>query len=289
MYAVIDIGSNSVRLMLHDGKKSISKDVCSTKLAEGIVNSSELSIAAIKRTADAIIALVVKARVVSDDVMIFATEAVRRATNAQELIDRVFSSTGLCIDVVTGEMEAKLGYIGVGQSGKCTVVDIGGASTEIIVGNSGIIEYAKSVRMGGVVLRDECGESAFELEKCISNKLLGFTGMPDSENVIAIGGTATTISALIYKVQPYNPEFIHGSIIQKDRLGGLIENIRGLSLQDRRCLKGMFLGREDIIIGAMTALYKVMELLKVDSVRVSESDNLEGYLIQKRNKKNNID
>ena len=282
MYAVIDIGSNSVRLMLHDGEKSVSKAVCSTKLAEGIINSSELSMVAIKRTADAIIDFVGKARAESDDVMIFATEAVRRATNSHILIDMVFGATGLNIDVITGELEAKLGYVGVSQSGICTVVDIGGASTEIIVGNSGVIEYAKSVRMGGVVLRDECGEDSVKLDESIDSTLLGFTSIPYSGSVIAIGGTATTTAALIHEVQPYDPEIIHGAMIDKESLGSLIKRIRGLSMQDRRGLKGMFIGREDIIIGAMTALYKVMELLKVESVTVSESDNLEGYLMLKR-------
>ena len=281
MHAVIDVGSNSVRLMLHDGEKTINKFINSTKLAEGIVNCSELSDKAIARTADAIINYVNKAREYTNDVMIFATEAVRRATNSEMLIGRVFRATGVEIEVVSGDMEARLGYGGVGKSGECTVIDIGGASTELIFGSDGVIEYAKSVRMGGVVLRDVCGEDELKLESYIDDKIAEFGELPNCKIAIAIGGTATTISALLHEVKPYDPSKIHNSIINKSELKMLIKKIKGMTLEERRELKGMFVGREDIIIGAMHAMYKIMELLCVENVTVSESDNLEGYLLLK--------
>ncbi len=281
MYAVIDVGSNSVRLMLHDGEHTISKQVSTTKLAEGIVNSSELAAKAIDRTAKAIITYVAKARTVTNTVMIFATEAVRRATNSSELLNKVYEATGIEVDVVSGEMEAQLGYVGVGQSGKCTVVDIGGASTEIIFGEDGKIDYAKSIRMGGVVLRDACGEDETELNDYITTKLAEYGELPVCANAVSIGGTATTIAALIHQVQPYDPALIHGSVITKKNLQALIAVITPLTLAERREVKGMFAGREDIIVGAMHAMYQIMSLLKQEKITVSESDNLEGYLIMK--------
>ena len=281
MYAVIDVGSNSVRLMLHDGKSTIEKFVKTTKLADGLARGNELSPEAMTRTADAVVAFAYKAREKTDEIMVFATEAVRRASNGNLLLEKVYQSTGLEIHVVSGELEARLGYVGVGVGGQCTVVDIGGASTEVVFGNDGVIDYAQSVAMGGVVLRDMCGETEKELKKHISGKIKEFGKLPKCKDVIAIGGTATTISALIYEIQPYNPSKVHQSVIKKADLSKLIKKVKKLSLEERMSLKGMFIGREDIIVGAMHVLYYVMKMLKVDSVTVSESDNLEGYLMLK--------
>jgi len=279
MYAVIDVGSNSVRLMMHNGEVTISKEVESTKLAEGLAKSETLSVLAMERTAKAIVKFVAKARNSTNKVMIFATEAVRRAVNGDEFVAIVLAKTGIKIHVVTGEEEARLGFTGACGTGECMLIDIGGGSTEVVSGSAGVIEYARSVRIGGVVLRDACGEDLVQFRKFISAKLLEFDYIPLKGEVVAIGGTATTIVAMVDAMEVYLPEKVQDRVLTRSEIVTIFDRVRKMSMERRRSMVGLMAGREDIIVGAMFTLITMMDMMMVSNVKVSERDNLEGYLM----------
>ncbi len=152
-FAVIDIGSNSVRLMFVADGKVLYKKLNTTRLGEGLVSSPLLTNEAIERTAEAVAGFYDEAKKDgAEEVYAFATAAARKAQNGQELVDRIYALRSLFVEIVSGEEEAKLGVLGALGKGDGIVVDIGGASTEIIRQERGKITYAKSVDIGVVRL-----------------------------------------------------------------------------------------------------------------------------------------
>lgn len=279
MYAVIDIGSNSVRIMFHDGKNTIFKTIKTTKLADGLAQTGRLSEDAIHRSVKAVIDCIELAqKEYNIKPYIFATEAVRSAENGYVFTDSILEKTGIKVDVVDGKEEARLGFIGAYNGGRACIVDIGGASTEIVVGDEKGIQYAKSLKIGAVRLRDICGEDEEKLEQYLSEQLENYGEIPKSDEVIAIGGTASTLAAVALKLKIYDSSRVHNYILTEQVIKNCYSAILSVPVSQRVKIDGLSAGREDIIIGAMYELLQIMKKLGVDKVRVSESDNLEGYL-----------
>ena len=141
IYGVIDVGSNSVRLMMSDGTQTLYKKVKTTKLAEGMTNGY-LAEDAINRTANAVLDFVNFASEQSaEKIFIFATAAVRTAVNSKKFTDLVYDSCGLFVDVVSGQKEAELGLIGALNGKDGGIIDVGGASSEVAVVLNEKIKY----------------------------------------------------------------------------------------------------------------------------------------------------
>ena len=133
-YGVIDIGSNSVRLMLADENKTLYKSVKTTRLAEGMGEELSLKAGPIERTAHAVSFF--KEQALSDGankVFAFATASVRQACNSNEFLIAVKNACGINVEVVSGQMEATLGAKGALNGKDGAIIDVGGASTEISV------------------------------------------------------------------------------------------------------------------------------------------------------------
>ena len=157
-YAIIDIGSNSVRLMTMADGKVFYKVLITTRLGEGLASSNLLKAESIERTARAVETLQKKAKDEgAKNVYAFATAAVRSAKNCKDFVQRVDELCALKVDVVSGEMEAELGAKGAVGKRDGALIDIGGASTELIVQKAGAIVYKKSIDVGAVRLKDLCG------------------------------------------------------------------------------------------------------------------------------------
>ena len=210
---IIDIGSNSVRLgMLADGK-TLFKKLETTRLAEGLSKSGKLSQKSIERTASAVEQFFAEAREEgAEKVYAFATAAVRTAQNGGDFVSRVRKICGIEVDVISGGLEAEIGVLGALGVKNGGVIDIGGASTEVIVKKDGEYLFSKSIDIGAVRLNDIAGHNKELLEQAISDKLgdLGkFTA--GRYKMYAIGGTATTIAALKHGF--YSPEITHGTVL----------------------------------------------------------------------------
>ncbi len=279
LYAIIDIGSNSIRLMLSDGERTLKKYVETTKLAEGLAITGKLGQSAMQRSVQAIIKFVAIANENNAAVYIFATEAVRSASNGNDFVKKIKQSTGYDIDVVCGEMEAKLGFTGASQGQNVCVVDIGGASTEIVCGDKGNIIYGKSLPIGAARLRDNCGEDEEKLLTFISAKLKEYGNIPKMDKLVAIGGTASTIVSVLLQMEVYDTDKVHNYMLYKTDALKVYELIKKTPLKDRCNIKGLPVGRQDIIVGAIFELVKIMEMLGFEYLFVSEKDNQEGYLM----------
>ena len=278
MFAVIDVGSNSVRLMLSTGDKTLSKEVITTRLAEGITKTNMLSPEAVERTARAVSFFVEKAKTLdASDIFVFATAAVRQSKNGQVFVDRVMELCGIKVDVVAGEMEALLGLSGALGGSDGGVIDIGGASTEIIVSKLNNVVFCKSINIGAVRIKDECGQDLEKTSAFVNNKITEFGEIP-STFYYAIGGTATTIASTLQELEPYDPNKVDGFIVHKNQVYNLMNKLFSMSIEERKNLKGLQPSRAEIIAHGTTVLYSIMDKFNIDSVIVSEKDNLEGYL-----------
>lgn len=283
-FAIIDIGSNSIRLMISDGDKSLKKYVNTTKLAEKLAKTGKLQANAMERSLTAICDFVEIAKDFGSEVHIFATEAVRSAKNSKEFTDKIKHYTGLSTDIVCGEMEAKLGFIGASHGQNVCVVDIGGASTEIVCGDKGEIIYAKSVPIGAVRLLDNCSEDEELLANYVADNLVLYGNVPRMDKLVAIGGTASTIVSVLQKMKVYDTEKVHNFMLYKRDVEKVYQLIKN-TIKSKRCeIIGLAEGRRDIIVGATFELLKIMEMLGFDYLYVSEQDNLEGYLLLNKEK-----
>ena len=154
--AAIDVGSNSVRLMVaeigeNDAIAPVSKELVMTRIYEGLARTGKLSTVAVDRTLDAINILKDKARQAgAASLYCFATAAVREAKNRDEFLARVRKETGMLIDVLNEDEEARVGFIGTQEQGPRGALDIGGGSTEIAIGVGHDVHCSVSLRLGAV-------------------------------------------------------------------------------------------------------------------------------------------
>ena len=166
--AVIDVGSNSVRLMFTADGKVLYKTLETTRLGEGLAFSPRLKDDAMRRTAEAISAFVARAKDGgAERIFAYATAAVREAENRGEFLELVKNSCGVLPDVIDGEAEAALGMDGALNGADGATIDVGGASTEIAVRVGGKTAYKKSVPVGVVRIKDMCGRDVAEIKKLV--------------------------------------------------------------------------------------------------------------------------
>lgn len=277
-YAVIDIGSNSVRLLLWADGRSLCKKIDTTRLGEGLALSSVLKEEAMERTSSAVGRFAAAAKDEgADKIFVFATAAVRGAVNGGDFVRKVRQKYGLNVDVVSGEREAVLGLAGALEGRDGGIIDVGGASSEITVGKGGRVVYAVSADVGAVRLKDACGEDREKLEAYIAERIAVYGGVPRCD-MTAVGGTATSLAALEYAVEPYDPSVIHGAVLTAERVLYWAERLLSMPLSERLLLKGMDKRRADVLGGAALLLYRILRHIGVGEVAVSEKDNLEGYL-----------
>ncbi len=274
---IIDVGSNSVRLLLTDGI-FFDKNVITTRLGEGLNSSKYLNIDAIMRTANAIKLLKEQAESKGvKSLFVFATAAVRESLNGNEFISIVKDTTNLEVDVISGDKEAELGVLGALNGEVGGIIDVGGASTEIAYYNGEEISYKKSIPVGVVKLNSQFGQNREEITKFVKNVVKKY-GQVVLGSYKAIGGTATSLASIDLGLKVYDRRLTDGHYISTKRLGELMDILYGLTpreICDNYAIQPL---RADTIAGGCTLLYYVCKHLNIDGITISEKDNLEGYL-----------
>ncbi len=279
--AVIDVGSNSVRLMLVADGKVLYKDLEITRLGEGLAHSKNLLPQAIERSAAAMARFYERAKAEgAEDVRAFATAAVRSAENREEFLAKVASLCPLRVEVVSGEAEAELGLLGALGNSDGGIIDIGGASTEIIVRKDGVVEYKKSVDVGVVRLKDLCGRSVEKLTEYSTSRFAVFGEIPRA-CMRAIGGTATSIASIALGLKAYDAKLVTGYVLTKNILSGVVDYLANTPVE--RVVKETCVPekRAEVLLGGAIWLYVLMENLGFAELIVSDADNLEGYAVSR--------
>lgn len=224
----------------------------------------------------------------AQEIALFATSAVRDAKNQEAFIKALKDSTGLELDICSGELEARLSFIGATEGTSAGMIDIGGGSTEIAVGGGAEIKDAVSLQMGAVRLyrmrRIESIGEAYEVVRLADDIL-----RPERERFLSdgterwvgVGGTFTTSAALVQRIPWEVREHIHGFVLTQDSVAEAMEHLAPMSMEERLRLPYLQPQRADIVVHGIAILLSCMRGLNIDTIRVSECGNLEGYLKQK--------
>ena len=281
-YAVIDIGSNSVRLLFVADGKVLYKRLHTTRLGENLAFTGTLTSQAISRTAEAVKSFYFQAKNEgAEEIFAFATASVRSAKNGVEFIKKVKEICPLEVEVVSGETEAEIGILGALGTNDGAILDIGGASTELIVKQNGKCVYKKSIDIGAVRLKDICGRDKSILENYCREIAKQFGEVPTFPTLTAIGGTATTLCALALELPCYDSGLVTGAKVDKTDIVSLVDKLFSLSTSEIANLPCITSGREDIIGGGAILLLSILDYLHLRSFTASDRDNLEGYAIKK--------
>lgn len=291
-YAVVDLGTNSARLMIAhlEGGRVCSdfKTLRMIRIGEGMVDQRCILPAAMERTLSALKEFIEIADRyhVGTHFFCFGTSAVREALNCDEFVRYIWRECGVGIDVITGEAEASLGFAG-SVEGYGGMFDIGGGSTEVMFGSMQDVWFGRSFSIGVVRCHamfpggDEANPEAFEAAHRHAGQV--FSKIPDAGDIVftGIGGTATALAAIDLKLAEYAPERVQGHIITLPRMQALCAMLQGQSKEERKAIVGLEDKRADVIVfGAIIAL-EFMEAVGADHIIVSDRDNQEGYLALK--------
>ena len=280
-FAVIDIGSKSVRLMFVADGKVLYKRLQTTRLGEGLAFSGVLGEQPISRSVAAVAEFYGQAVAEgAEKILVFATAAVRSAANGSAFVDEVKRACGATVQVISGETEAEIGILGALGNKDGGVIDVGGASTEIVIKKQGDIVYKKSVDVGVVRLKDVCGRDRETLFAHCYQKAELFADLPKIDSLCAIGGTATTLAALTLGLQEYDPAKITGSVITAKAMRDLAEFLLTKSVDEIAKMPCMPKGRADVLTGGAVWLAVLMEEKGIEKLIVSDRDNLEGFAVK---------
>lgn len=304
--ACIDIGTNSVRMIILDENSSncieAEKYMETTRIGRGVDETKRLSEVAMNDTLNALKSFSEIAHAAEvDGVYAIATSAVRDAVNREVFLDAVRSETGMSVEMISGEEEARLGFLGVSkgvaQSGLVKaddyilVVDIGGGSTELIVGRAGEIEYAISLDVGAVRLHDKFVKSdPVELSEqqdmsdfiriSIKEALTQIQTYP-LKAVIGIGGTITTAGSMALEMEDYDRKKIHNYYVPLDIIHNKNRKLLSQTVEERKLMLGLQPKRADIIPCGFMILQQLLLGLEKIGISISEYDNLEGLYYEK--------
>ncbi len=283
--AVIDIGTNSTRLLIARYEKSnvtsLYQDLEITRIGEGLGESPFIKKEALARTIDCLKRFMNRCREYEPQIIrITATSAVRDAQNKETVIKEVRQNTGIHLEILSGEEEAYLSYLGAvseltGESKVKVVLDIGGGSTELVY-PTGTGLRLNSINIGAVRLAEKP-----ELHKNFPQLFADLDGekLPEEFALIGVGGTVTTLVALKLKLRKYNPELVHGQTLTLEEVRQQKEMLFNLSLEERKKLPGLQPQRADIIPYGALILEELMKKLNCKEIIVSEKDILYGLII----------
>lgn len=302
--AAIDIGSNSVRLLVAqidgDRVKPVYKGSCATGLGMGMDDDMMLSSKSVQTTLSMLEEYRLKALSMgAEDIVIIATSAIRDASNGGDLVESVHR-LGLEVQVLDGNTEAEIGYIGVkmgykGPRNEIFMVDIGGGSTELVTGTKFKIKQQKSIDVGAVRMTERFIRhdpikiwEMKRIEEYVTDVIIQNARDINigNEEMVGIGGTVTSLAAIALGIKQYDAGLIHGFVLTSNDVCEILKELSIMNSAQRKEVPGLQPGRTGIIVAGTIILKSLMEYWGYTKLTVSEWDNLEGILkkVQKNKK-----
>lgn len=293
MRAIIDIGTNSVRLLMaeKDEKeewKVLKKDLRSTRLGEGMTDKAFIGRGPRERTLQAIEEFTAAARLAgASEIYAYGTSIMRDAANGGEFSDEVTAATGIPVRILSGKEEAYYSYIGAaGTSGVVTsVVDIGGGSTEICMGFGTDIGMRHSFKLGCVRCSKQFDTTTprglAELKKHCFDLFRHTELLQSVKNVkrwIGVGGTVTSLASMLQELEVYDTAKVQDFIIHQEDVNHMLKKLSSMSYDEKCHMTGLMPERADIIVAGVAILDSLMEYFALPEVMVSDRDLSEGLL-----------
>ncbi|MDO5044648.1 MAG: hypothetical protein Q4E22_05075 [Coriobacteriia bacterium] len=297
---IIDIGTVSTRLSVtqvqDESITQILKKSRITDLGQGRFVSSSLTSEAIERTVAVVNEYIAQLKTFEhiDFVVTTLTSAARYVDNIDELLDKLLA-LGLKPQVISGDIEARLGFLGVCtdfSDERIMVLDIGGGSTEISVGeynpnnDEGMynLEFVRSYDIGcrrasELFMRNDPPEyEEIDAARAWISEEVGSTlsEIERPDRLVAVGGTATSLVAVDNKLDPYDSSFVHLSVLSGGQVADMIDRFAALSLEERSQLPGLQVKRAPVILPGAIILEMIMAFTGFSEVTISESDMLAG-------------
>jgi exopolyphosphatase/guanosine-5'-triphosphate,3'-diphosphate pyrophosphatase len=300
--AAIDCGTNSIRLLVADGGptglRDVHREMRVVRLGEGVDRTGRLAPAAIERTRLALADYAATIRSLgATQVRMVATSASRDAENAGEFRAVVRQALGVEPEVITGLAEAELSFTGAvaglpGVADPLLLADIGGGSTELVLGSPTATSGSQRliaahsmdvgcVRMTERHLRDDPPTEA-QVQAALADLRVALRAamadvpVGEAAAFVGVAGTVTTIAALALDLPAYDPDAIHGSVIDYLQVSEVTDRLLKMRRDERAALPVMHPGRVDVIGGGALVLRTVMEAVGAREVIASEHDILDG-------------
>ena len=297
-HAVVDIGTNSTRLFLADVEHGVVGDVLErrtviTRLGAGVDADGRLADDAMER----VYAVLDEYRGLIDrhggaPAVAVMTSAVRDAANGAEFASAVQTRWGFEADILTGDEEARLTFLGAtsqrdgGDRTPTLVIDIGGGSTEFVIGAGHDVTFHVSNQIGVVRQTErhlhsdppaaaECDAMARDVRGVFA------AGVPEGyrrsvAHAIGVAGTATSMASIAQELEPYDPDKVEGYIVSEAECRRILERLAGLTLEERRRVRGLHPDRAPTIVAGVIILLETLALFGLHDFEVSENDILRG-------------
>jgi exopolyphosphatase / guanosine-5'-triphosphate,3'-diphosphate pyrophosphatase len=297
--AVVDIGTNSTRLLVADvadGRvRELERRSTVTRLGRGVDTSGQLSGEAIEDVCAAVARYIgIYEEQGAEQVVAIATSAVRDASNSQMFLAELRERFDLQAEILDGAEEARLTYLGAcaerAPCEKTLVVDIGGGSTELVIGDADHVGFYASLQAGTVRhterhLTQDPPEAA-ELEDLanyvhglIDESLQG-AALAQANDGIAVAGTPTSLAAIDQELDPYDPELVHGYRLSLPSIQRMYSELAAMPLAERLEVTGLHPGRAPTIVAGVLILIQVMRAFGLSEIEVSEHDILWGAALE---------
>ena len=292
--AVVDMGTNSTRLLVADVDNGAVREVdrasTVTRLGRGVDTSGQLAAEAMDDVCDVVAGYVKRyTQLGAERVAAIATSAVRDASNGDAFIAELRERFALDARTLDGEEEARLTFLGACSGRSChhtLVIDIGGGSTELVIGSGGDVTFHTSLQAGVVRhterhlptdppraadLEDLAADVRRQIDAAIAQE-----PSAHAQEGIAVAGTPTSLAAMEMELEPYDPDRVHGHRLGLPAIQRMLSTLASLPLAERLELPGLQPGRAPTIVAGVVILAEAMRAFGLDQVEVSEHDILYG-------------
>jgi exopolyphosphatase/guanosine-5'-triphosphate,3'-diphosphate pyrophosphatase len=284
--ASIDMGTNTFLLLVAEVKGDALRPLLHretiVRLGHDIQKTGALAPEAMERGVRTLIQYLRDCRAMEvQKIYAVGTSALRQARNAQEFLKRVNKELDVSVEVISGEEEARMSYLAVArdlgeEEQSLSVVDVGGGSTEVVVGHGGHVDEWVSLPIGAVCLTEQfllsnpVRESEWNvMMRAVEEALQRIPSWAKPGPVVAVGGTATTLASVELGLAEFVPEKIHHFVLWKKALKDQVALYRCKSIEERKKIPGLPSSRADVILAGAVILQKTMEKLGSPSVLIS--------------------
>jgi exopolyphosphatase/guanosine-5'-triphosphate,3'-diphosphate pyrophosphatase len=295
--AALDLGTNTTRLLVadvHDGRvDNVERRVRITRLGEGVDARKRLLPVPIARVRNCLAEFRRELEALgAERALAVATSAIRDADNGEAFLGEVEWSYGFTTRLLSGDEEALLTFrgttVGRGLDEPTLVVDLGGGSTELIIGDSHGIQFHASLDIGSVRLTERFLPSdpptVAELNACAQTiRSLLAERVPEdvgAQAAIGVAGTITTLAALAQSLPEYDPARVHGYRVPLDAVTAQLERLSALRLAERRQVPALEPERAPVIVAGAVILWEVLAHFGLGEIEASERDLLHGIALE---------
>jgi len=299
--ATVDLGTNTVRLLVVEAEgrewRPLHQSQRVTRLGEGQAGAGRLLEAPMRRTVDTVSEFIAAARGLgASEIRVVATSAVREAPNRAELLTLLRAATGLDASVVSGEEEARLTLQGVAAGlpqlgGSFVLFDIGGGSTELVLGEGGRLGAVVSLQLGVVRLAERYGDAGpvdwarfalmrGEIDGRLAREIPARIIEARPPALVGTAGTVTTLAALDLGLSAYDASRVQGHTLARGAVERLLKRLGALAVAERARLPCLEPGRADVLIPGIAICLAVMDRLGYGSLVVSDRGLREGILCE---------